>query len=126
MKLEEFKKGINTLIDEGNSLIDIAMMVTKAFVRGDISKDFYIATLHYLRIGTEKMDDIEENELRDKLYKALTEKPEVGGESGKEATAEKNNAELESESESAEADTDDDESESAEADRLFGLDKKRR
>lgn len=122
MKLEEFKKGINTLIDEGNSLIDIAMMVTKAFVRGDISKDFYIATLHYLRIGTEKMDDIEENELRDKLYKALTEKPEVGGESGKEATAEKNNAELESES--AEADTDDDES--AEADRLFGLDKKRR
>lgn len=117
MKLEEFKKGINTLIDEGNSLIDIAMMVTKAFVRGDISKDFYIATLHYLRIGTEKMDDIEENELRDKLYKALTEKPEVGGESGKEATAEKNNAELE-------ADTDDDES--AEADRLFGLDKKRR
>ena len=71
MKLEEFKKAIDILIDEGNSLLDIAMMATKAFVRGDFSKDFYIATLHYLRIGTEKIDNVEEEELRELLRKVL-------------------------------------------------------
>lgn len=91
MEVSELKKALHALIDEGYTQPEIALMLTKQFVRGETSKGFYIACLHLIGVTTEKMDNVEEEELRRKLYEAMKADREVGGESGKEDTAEENN-----------------------------------
>lgn len=71
MKVEELKKAMHELIKQGYSQLEISLMLTEQFVRGDTSKAFYIACLHMIGVDTKKMEVIEEEELRKQLYNTL-------------------------------------------------------
>lgn len=73
MEVEELKKAMHELVKQGYSQLEISLMLTEQFVRGDTSKDFYFACLHLIGVDTKKMDNIEEDELREQLYNTLNQ-----------------------------------------------------
>lgn len=74
MKVEELKEALHALANQGYSQAEISLMLTKQFVRGDTDKAFYIACLHLIGVDTKKMDNVEEDELREQLYNTLIKK----------------------------------------------------
>ncbi len=54
MKVEELKQAMHELIKQGYSQLEISLMLTEQFVRGDTSKAFYIACLHMIGVDTKK------------------------------------------------------------------------
>ena len=55
MEVEELKKAMHELlIKQGYSQLEISLMLTEQFVKGDTSKAFYIACLHMIGVDTKK------------------------------------------------------------------------
>lgn len=62
---------MHELIKQRYSQLDISLMLTEQFVKGDTSKAFYIACLHMIGVDTKKIEVIEEEKLRKQLYNTL-------------------------------------------------------
>lgn len=113
LRPEDVEKAALALAKECGNVYDYSMRVVTPFLEGKYDKDLMVILLRCGGVDTSRIDGMSDEECR----RAMKEAQATHGESGREATAERNNEAATGGSGSGS------ESEKEEADRLFGLSK---